>query len=141
MLHCCRSVLAVRDGEVAVKLATGETQTVPFGTCVWATGVAMHPLVARLKDALAAPQHQTSLQGLVVDGSLRVKGAPGGSIFALGDCAVVGQEKALARAAELFRGGRMGGEGRMAEAEVVRLFREVSKRRSWGFIVLGCTRD
>lgn len=120
-------VLSVGDGQLEVKsMSTGETRSLAFGTCVWATGVAMHPLVAALKCDLNAPQQQTSLQGLVVDGQLRVKGAPGGSIFALGDCAVAGQEKALARAAELFGGGRVDAEGRMEQDEVVRLFKEVS---------------
>ena len=44
LVDCCR-VTAVHDGAVAVEYKDGSKDTVPFGTCIWATGIAMHPLV------------------------------------------------------------------------------------------------
>lgn len=37
-----------------VNSAKNETSEIPFGACVWATGVAMHPLVKQLQ-VCAAP--------------------------------------------------------------------------------------
>lgn len=42
-------VQAVRKNVVCVSNADGSTREIPFGACVWATGVAMHPLVKQLK--------------------------------------------------------------------------------------------
>jgi NADH dehydrogenase FAD-containing subunit len=48
-------VAAVRKGEVDVfSTATGTTEVIPFGACVWSTGVAMHPLVKKLQARRAA---------------------------------------------------------------------------------------
>jgi len=48
-------VAAVRKGEVDVfSTATGSTEVIPFGACVWSTGVAMHPLVKKLQARRAA---------------------------------------------------------------------------------------
>ena len=66
----------------------GSKTSVPFGTCVWATGIAMHPLVACLKAKLPA-DIQDSRRGLMVDEYMRVKGTQG-TIFCLGDAAVTG---------------------------------------------------
>ena len=66
----------------------GSADVVPFGTCVWATGIAMHPLVAALQAQLPA-EVQGSRRGLLVDPHLRVLGSQG-TIFCLGDAAVTG---------------------------------------------------
>ncbi len=42
-------VQAVRKNVVCVSNADGSVREIPFGACVWATGVAMHPLVKQLK--------------------------------------------------------------------------------------------
>ena len=42
-------VQEVRRGAVIVKLPDGSTQEVPFGACVWSTGVAIHPLMKQLQ--------------------------------------------------------------------------------------------
>jgi NADH dehydrogenase FAD-containing subunit len=66
---------------------TVSSGSIPFGTCVWCTGTAMHPLVRDLKKQLP-PMEQHNLRSLIVDRFLRVKGA-GGSIYAIGDCATI----------------------------------------------------
>ena len=43
----------MRDGFIEVELKDGSRDTVPYGTCIWATGIAMHPLVAGLQSKLA----------------------------------------------------------------------------------------
>lgn len=63
-----------------VDAQTEQEMEIPFGACVWATGVAMNPLLHGLRDKLP---EQANFRSLVTDGCLRVKGA-GGSIFAIG---------------------------------------------------------
>ncbi|PRW45623.1 NADH dehydrogenase [Chlorella sorokiniana] len=87
-------VTEVREGEVLVEHKDGGRDSVPFGTCVWATGIAMHPLVALLKERLPADV-QTSRRGLLVDQHLRVRGSQG-TIYCLGDAAVTGDSPATA---------------------------------------------
>lgn len=42
----CRRVTAVHEDCIDVELKDGTRQSLPFGTCIWAAGVGMHPLVS-----------------------------------------------------------------------------------------------
>ncbi len=67
----------------SVKVVDAQTELVtdiPFGACVWATGVAMNPLVRELQQKLP---EQANFRSLVTDNLLQVKGS-NGTIFALG---------------------------------------------------------
>lgn len=66
----------------------GKLDRIPFGTCIWTTGIRMHPLGEKLAAQLQGQEHWRSL---MVDSHLRVKGAP--SIFALGDAATIEQAR------------------------------------------------
>ena len=44
-----RNVVTVVDSK------KNETSDIPFGACVWATGVAMHPLVKQLQVRMTSP--------------------------------------------------------------------------------------
>ncbi len=46
-------------GEVEVECKDGSKERVFFGTCIWATGIAMHPLVTDLQGKLP-PEVQNS---------------------------------------------------------------------------------
>lgn len=35
----------MKDGTIDIELKDGTKQSLPFGTCIWAAGVGMHPLV------------------------------------------------------------------------------------------------
>lgn len=59
---------------------------IPYGLCVWATGVRMVPLIQRLSDTIPEQMHNSAL---MVDSWLRVRGVPSRNIFALGDCATI----------------------------------------------------
>lgn len=48
-------VQSVRKNVVCVSNADGSMREIPFGACVWATGVAMHPLVRQLKVRFNCP--------------------------------------------------------------------------------------
>lgn len=68
---------------------TGETCRVPFGVCVWATGLGVNPLVRALQTRLG---HKKS-RSISVDSFLRVMDAEG--VYAVGDCADVKEAKRL----------------------------------------------
>ncbi|TPX51175.1 hypothetical protein SeMB42_g01832 [Synchytrium endobioticum] len=71
-----------------------EPERLPFGICVWATGIGMRDFTKRLTDKLAAQQHRKSL---VVDNRLRLLGAE--NIYAMGDCATI-ENPALSKLVE-----------------------------------------
>lgn len=103
----------------------GETE-IPFGACVWATGIAMNPLVKDLQ-AILPEGTQTHFRSIVTDEYLRVRGAPDGSMFALGDAATIEQQKALDKADELFEKADIDKNGRLSKRELANLLTEASK--------------
>lgn len=121
-------VKSVDEGALTVARSGGKEETVPFGTCVWATGVAMHPLVRGLKETLQRQlaEVQNSRTGVVVDGHLRVKGTQG-TIFCLGDAAVTHQEKVVDVAPQLFSAADRDGNQRLSRDEVCRILKKSKK--------------
>lgn len=81
---------------------TKELLTIPFGLCVWCTGIKLNPLAEGLVKTLG-PGVQDNLRSLTVDRHLRVKGTEG-SVFSLGDCATIdlGDQRAKPHAERLF---------------------------------------
>lgn len=99
---------------------------IPLGACVWATGIAMNPLVKDLQGVLPEGS-QTHFRSIVTDEYLRVRGAPDGSMFAIGDAATIEQQKALDKADELFIKGDADGNGRLSMKELAAVLNEASK--------------
>lgn len=91
-------VASVRDKYVAIVNKEGVESEIPFGACVWATGIAMNPLIKQLQEVLPG---QTHFRSILTDDYLRVKGSDG-SIWAFGDASTIDQPKALDYADELF---------------------------------------
>ena len=75
----------VGAGAVTVTYRDKTTATIAFGTCIWATGIAMHPLVKQIQALLPL---QTHWRAVTTDDRLRVAGS-GGSIWALGDAGTI----------------------------------------------------
>ncbi len=67
------------DGKTVVK-------EIPFGLCLWSTGVSQNPLVKSICGSLEA---QTNKRAIETDSHLRVIGAPLGDVYAIGDCSTV----------------------------------------------------
>jgi NADH dehydrogenase FAD-containing subunit len=91
-------------------LKTNELKELPFGMCVWASGV--RPVNVTLNMA-------KDVQGsrmLEVDHNLRVRGAEG-SIFALGDCARVTTPTMKAAASKLFHDADINKDGILQPGE------------------------
>jgi NADH dehydrogenase len=71
-----------------IKGEDGKTSeiSVPSGFTLWSTGIAMTPFTKRLTHLLP---NQSHLKALQIDSHLRVKGAPLGSIYAMGDASTI----------------------------------------------------
>ena len=113
-------------GAVVVEDAEGQVSEIPFSACVWATGIAMHPLVKQLQARLP-PGSQAHFRSVVTNASLEVVGS-GGSIFALGDAATIGTGAALGAAADLFSQADSNGDGFLDLAELRALLKRASKQ-------------
>lgn len=59
---------------------------VPSGFTLWSTGIAMSPFTKRVTELLP---NQSHLKALQIDSHLRVKGAPLGTMYALGDASTI----------------------------------------------------
>jgi NADH dehydrogenase len=70
------------------KNAQGQTEqhTIPSNFVLWSTGIAMNPFTSRVSDLLPNQVHKKAIE---VDAHLRVKGAPLGDVYAIGDCSTV----------------------------------------------------
>lgn len=68
--------------------STGKQEEVPFGVCLWSTGVGMTPLVKSL--VLKLPEgSQQNKHAIETDRYMRVIGTPEGTVYAIGDCATI----------------------------------------------------
>lgn len=59
---------------------------IPAGFVLWSTGIAMNPFTSKVAGYLPNQVHKRAIE---VDSHLRVKGAPLGDVYAIGDCATV----------------------------------------------------
>ncbi|KAF5373596.1 hypothetical protein D9758_000773 [Tetrapyrgos nigripes] len=65
---------------------TTEQRSIPTNFTLWSTGIAMNPFAHRVTELLPNQVHRKAIE---VDAHLRVKGAPLGTIYAVGDCATI----------------------------------------------------
>ncbi len=63
-----------------------ETHEIPTNFVLWSTGIAMNPFTRRVADLLPNQVHKKAIE---VDAHLRVKGAPLGEVYAIGDASTV----------------------------------------------------
>lgn len=107
-------VTRVESGEVIV-VDKEDTETVlPFGACVWATGVAMNPLIKQLQSRMPQQNH---FRGLLTDDMLRVLGS-GDAMWAIGDASTIAAPKALDYVDELFELADTDGNGVLSLSEL-----------------------
>lgn len=71
---------------------TGKESEVPFGVCLWSTGVGMTALVKSLVTKLPHGS-QSNKHAIETDGYMRVIGTPEGTVYAIGDCATIRKRK------------------------------------------------
>ncbi|KAI0672741.1 nucleotide-binding domain-containing protein [Trametes maxima] len=63
-----------------------ETHEIPTNFVLWSTGIAMNPFTQRVADQLPNQVHKKAIE---VDAHLRVKGAPLGEVYAIGDASTI----------------------------------------------------
>ncbi|KAF9792776.1 mitochondrial NADH dehydrogenase [Thelephora terrestris] len=63
-----------------------EKYEIPAGFVLWSTGIAMNPFTYKVAGYLPNQVHKKAIE---VDSHLRVKGAPLGDVYAIGDCATI----------------------------------------------------
>ena len=107
-------VQRVDAGSVSVLDKEDNETIINFGACVWATGVAMNPLVRKLQDIMPEQNH---FRALLTDEKLRVLGSSG-SMWAIGDAASIAEPRALDYADELFELADTDGNGALSMAEL-----------------------
>lgn len=100
-------------------ITTKEEKTLPFGMCVWASGVRPTDVSLDLAKTLGTRMLET-------DGCLRVRGKEG-SIFALGDCARITMPKMKEAAQELFEKADKNKDGVLSKDEFVPMIEEARK--------------
>jgi NADH dehydrogenase FAD-containing subunit len=101
-------------------LKTQQPKTLPFGMCVWASGV-------RPNDVSLDLAKHFGTRMLEVDASLRVKGS-GGSIFALGDCAKITVPSMKADVKELFEKADTNKDGILSEVEFMPMMEDAMNK-------------
>ncbi|KAF8077742.1 hypothetical protein FPV67DRAFT_1662541 [Lyophyllum atratum] len=62
------------------------THVIPSNFVLWSTGIAMNPFTKKVSEMLPNQAHK---KAIVVDAHLRVKGAPLGDVYAIGDAATI----------------------------------------------------
>ena len=107
-------VSAVDEGCVTILDKNKKESKINFGACVWATGVAMNPLVKQIAEQLPNQNH---FRSLLTDEKLRVLGSSG-SMWAMGDASTVWSPHALDYADELFEEGDVSRSGTLSLAEL-----------------------
>ncbi|ORZ40773.1 hypothetical protein BCR44DRAFT_123716 [Catenaria anguillulae PL171] len=95
-------VNSVEEGRIGYLLThpdKSKTQEyLPFGFCLWSTGIAMRPITLKLQAKIAEQQHTRTL---LTSSGLQIKGAPPG-VYAIGDCATIENPKLLDRLTSMF---------------------------------------
>ncbi|KAL0476820.1 NADH:quinone reductase [Acrasis kona] len=87
------------------------TQTIPFGLCVWSTGIGIHPLSNLIREKLKPNEIQTNRRALITDQYLSLKGAK--NVYALGDCATITPELMIKRLEDLFKEADANGDNKL----------------------------
>lgn len=104
----------MEPGSVSVLDKDNNETVINYGACVWATGVAMNPLIRKLQDSMPEQNH---FRSLLTDDKLRVLGS-NGSMWAIGDASTIAAPKALDYADELFELADTDGNGVLSMAEL-----------------------
>ncbi|CAO3651540.1 unnamed protein product [Cunninghamella echinulata] len=96
-------VVRIEKDKVIYKLKNAnegdEYREVPYGFCLWSTGIALTPFSKKIAEKIEAQKHQ---RVLTTDQYLHLDGIPDQSIFALGDCASIKNPKLVEQIIDIF---------------------------------------
>eukprot|EP01024_Parvocaulis_polyphysoides_P073525 TRINITY_DN9468_c1_g1_i5.p1 TRINITY_DN9468_c1_g1~~TRINITY_DN9468_c1_g1_i5.p1 ORF type:complete len:604 (+),score=96.75 TRINITY_DN9468_c1_g1_i5:111-1922(+) len=116
-------VSGVKEGYVTIVDKEQRETEIPFGACIWATGIAKNPLVQQIQQQIPGQDH---FRSIITDRYLRVKGS-NGSMWAIGDAATIAQEQALQYADQLFEKADVNNDGKLQLQEIRQLLKDASE--------------
>lgn len=106
---------------VALDRKTKEIKHIPYGVCVWSTGLKQRSLIAKAKAKLEDQKHKIAL---ITDPFMRVKGAK--NVYAIGDCSEIEVPLLHGRMRELFEESDLNGDGSLSKEEFDQMIRRIS---------------
>ncbi|KAJ7087750.1 mitochondrial NADH dehydrogenase [Mycena epipterygia] len=109
-----------------VKNAAGETtqHSIPSNFVLWSTGIAMNPFTERVSSLLPNQVHKKAIE---VDAHLRVKGAPLGTVYAIGDCSTI-ETSVVSHLLDLVQEADRNGDGMIDFAEWEIMVQRIKQR-------------
>lgn len=136
-------VKSVEETEIQVfDKISKESYDLPYGTCVWSTGISLTPLT---NNFIKSIEEQKNRRAITTDEYFRVKGnkmqyflkfssiliimyilSGKSNIFAIGDCSTIEQNRMLRKAVELFEVADTDGDGSLSVEEFEFFCRVVS---------------
>ncbi|KAI1317139.1 hypothetical protein EDD11_008930 [Mortierella claussenii] len=130
-------VVKVNPTSVAYKeKETGKEYEVPFGVCLWSTGVGMTPLVktlvAKLPDGSQKNKH-----AIETDSYMRVIGTPEETVYAIGDCATIPQPNFVERVMEILKENDKNGDNVLSYDEFQQLANKIIAKHTVLKVFLG----
>ncbi|KAI8053939.1 pyridine nucleotide-disulfide oxidoreductase-domain-containing protein [Syncephalis plumigaleata] len=98
----------------------------PFGLCLWSTGIGISPLVKRVKEHLGDAQKKA--RALSTDNQLRVRGVPAENVYAIGDCASMENPRLLDHIVEFFADADTNHDGVLDRREFQQLGEQLKRK-------------
>eukprot|EP01132_Coremiostelium_polycephalum_P005421 gene5421-6760_t len=117
---CNSRALEVKPDRLVVrKKGSTENVEIPFGLCVWATGVGPNKLTKHLCESI--PEQDNS-RAIVTDPCLNVIGIPNKNVFAIGDCSTISQKILVAKMMSIFKEADTNNDDKLSVDEIRVLF-------------------
>ncbi|GJF00393.1 nucleotide-binding domain-containing protein [Phanerochaete sordida] len=121
-------VASVHDDHVLFTSKDENGRTVehrlPTNFVLWSTGIAMNPFTARVSSLLPNQMHRKAIE---VDAHLRVKGAPVGEVYAIGDASTI-ETSIISHLLELVDRSDYDKHGKIDYREWQKMVHEIKKR-------------
>ncbi|EGC36034.1 hypothetical protein DICPUDRAFT_78261 [Dictyostelium purpureum] len=97
---------------------------IPFGMCVWSTGVGPNDLVRSFCNSI---ETQKNSRAITTDHQLQVIGIKNKNVYAVGDCSTISQSLLMAKINDLFKEADTNGDNKLSFDEIKVLFSKHSK--------------
>ncbi|KAG0329372.1 hypothetical protein BGZ99_002378 [Dissophora globulifera] len=109
--------------------STGKEFQLPFGVCLWSTGVGMTPLVKSLVTKLPTGS-QSNKHAIETDEYMRVIGTPMETVYAIGDCATIPQPHFVDRVMNFLKENDTNGDNMLSYDEFKQLADRIIAKHS-----------
>ncbi|KAG0316422.1 hypothetical protein BGZ97_006875 [Linnemannia gamsii] len=116
--------------------STGKQEEVPFGVCLWSTGVGMTPLVKSLVQKLPEGSQQNK-HAIETDRYMRVIGTPEGTVYAIGDCATIPQPHFVDKVMQILKENDTNGDNVLSYEEFQELANKIIAKHNVLKVFLG----